>query len=95
MFLEPTSGDESPVPFTLPFLPTGDASANDFAQGRPTYRQETLRHILLGDYGAITDAIGQMVALGYSDRIAWSDPIPTGRSGEYIAVMTRRRGMRS
>ncbi|WP_017297455.1 hypothetical protein [Nodosilinea nodulosa] len=86
MFLEPTSGDESPVPFTL-----------------PTYRQETLRHILLGDYGVITDAIGQLVALGYSvgeacpkgNRVAWSDPIPTGRSGEYVAVMTRRRGMRS
>ncbi|PSR15978.1 hypothetical protein C8255_20295 [filamentous cyanobacterium CCP3] len=78
MFLEPTSGDESPVPFSL-----------------PAYRQETLRHILLGDYGAITDAIGQLVALGYSDRVAWSDPIPTGRSGEYVAVMTRRRGMRS
>ncbi|MGG6237138.1 hypothetical protein ACQ4N7_00745 [Nodosilinea sp. AN01ver1] len=78
MFLEPTSGDDSPVPFTL-----------------PTYRQETLRHILLGDYGAVTDAIGQLVALGYSDRVAWSDPIPSGRSGEYIAVMTRRRGMRS
>ncbi|PSR17007.1 hypothetical protein C8255_14910 [filamentous cyanobacterium CCP3] len=78
MFLEPTSGDESPVPFSL-----------------PTYRQETLRHILLGDYGAIADAIGQLVALGYSDRVAWSDPIPTGRSGEYIAVMTRRRGLRS
>ncbi|PSN11069.1 hypothetical protein C7293_25735 [filamentous cyanobacterium CCT1] len=78
MFLEPTSGDESPVPFTL-----------------PTYRQETLRHILLGDYGAIVDAIGQLVALGYSDRVAWSDPIPSGRSGEYIAVMTRRRGLRS
>ena len=76
MFLEPTSGDESPVPFTL-----------------PTYRQKTLRHILLGDYGAITDAIGQLVALGYSDRVAWSDPIPTGRSGEYISVMTRRRGV--
>ncbi len=60
----------------------------------PTYRQETLRHILLGDYGAVTDAIGQLVALGYSDKVAWSDPIPTGRSGEYLAVMTRRRGMR-
>ncbi|TVQ08252.1 MAG: hypothetical protein EA368_12260 [Leptolyngbya sp. DLM2.Bin27] len=61
----------------------------------PTYRQETLRHILLGDYGAVTDAIGQLVALGYSDKVAWSDPIPSGRSGEYLAVMTRRRGMRS
>jgi len=24
-------------------------------------------------------------------RIAWSDPLPTGRDGEYISVMTRRR----
>jgi hypothetical protein len=78
MFLEPTPGDDSPAPFTL-----------------PTYRQETLRHILLGDYGAVTDAIGQLVSLGYSDKVAWSDPIPTGHSGEYLAVMTRRRGMRS
>ncbi|MGB3201929.1 MAG: hypothetical protein WBA99_13575 [Nodosilinea sp.] len=78
MFLEPTSEDESPVPFTL-----------------PTYRQETLRHILLGDYGAVIDAIGRLVAMGYSDKVAWSDPMPSGRSGEYIAVMTRRRGRRS
>ncbi|WP_228053850.1 hypothetical protein [Nodosilinea sp. LEGE 07298] len=55
MFLEPAPGDDSPAPFTLPF---------NIAQGRPTYRQETLRHILLGDYGAVTDAIGQLVALG-------------------------------
>ena len=39
------------------------------------------------------EAINQMAALGYCDRIAWSNPIPTGRSGEYISVMTRRRGV--
>jgi hypothetical protein len=57
----------------------------------PTYRQETLRHILLGDYAALMEAIHQMASLGYCDRIAWSDPIPTGRSGEYLSIMTRRR----
>jgi hypothetical protein len=59
----------------------------------PTYRQETLRHILLGDYGALIDGISHLVSLGYCDPIAWSAPIPTGRSGEYISVMTRRRGV--
>ncbi|PSN16086.1 hypothetical protein C7293_04335 [filamentous cyanobacterium CCT1] len=59
----------------------------------PTYRQETLRHILLGDYAALMEAINQMAALRYCDKIAWSDPIPTGRSGEYLSVMTRRRGV--
>jgi len=59
----------------------------------PTYRQETLRHILLGDYAALMEAINHMVSLGYCDRIVWSAPIPTGRSGEYLSIMTRRRGV--
>jgi hypothetical protein len=58
----------------------------------PTYRQETLRHLLLGDYAALTEAINHLAALGYCDKIAWSDPIATGRSGEYLSIMTRRRG---
>ena len=33
----------------------------------------------------------QISALGYCDRIAWSKPLPTGRNGEYISVMTRKR----
>ncbi|PSN13097.1 hypothetical protein C7271_22885 [filamentous cyanobacterium CCP5] len=56
----------------------------------PTYRPDRLCHILLGDYSALVEAINRMVVLGYCDRIAWLDPIPTGRSGEYISVMTRR-----
>ncbi|TVQ12176.1 MAG: hypothetical protein EA368_04320 [Leptolyngbya sp. DLM2.Bin27] len=59
----------------------------------PIYRQEILRHILLGDYAAMTEAIHQMAALGYCDKIAWSNPIATGRSGEYLSIMTRRRGV--
>jgi hypothetical protein len=31
-----------------------------------------------------------MEVLRYCNRIAWLNPIPTGRSGEYIGVMTRR-----
>ena len=57
----------------------------------PTFNQEAVRHILLGDYGAIIDSINRMTVLGYCERIAWSEPLPTGRHGEYISVMTRKR----
>jgi hypothetical protein len=56
----------------------------------PTYQPDKLCHILLGDYAALIDAINRMEVLHYCERIAWIDPIPTGRSGEYISVMTRR-----
>ncbi|WOD37682.1 hypothetical protein [Nodosilinea sp. E11] len=69
----------------------GDALPTSFTL--PTYRQETLRHILLGDYAALIEAINHMASLGYCDKVAWSNPIPTGRSGEYLSIMTRRRGV--
>jgi hypothetical protein len=56
----------------------------------PTYRPDRLTHILLGDYAAVMEAINRMELLRYCDRVAWIEPIPTGRSGEYISVMTRR-----
>ena len=57
----------------------------------PSYKQEAVRHILLGDRPDLIEAINRMVVLGYCERIAWTDPIPTGREGEYISVMTRKQ----
>jgi hypothetical protein len=57
----------------------------------PSLNSEAVRHILLGDYGALIEAINRMAVLGYCERIAWSEPLPTGRNGEFISVMTRRR----
>jgi len=57
----------------------------------PSFNQETVRHLLIGDYGAIIDAMNRMALLGYCERLAWSEPLPTGRTGEYISVMTRKR----
>jgi len=64
----------------------------------PTYQPDRLCHILLGDYAAVVAAINRMEVLHYcvgeacpeGKRIAWLDPIPTGRNGEYISVMSRR-----
>ena len=64
----------------------------------PTYRPDRLTHILLGDYAAVIEAINRRSVLRYcvgraypeGNRVVWIEPIPTGRSGEYISVMTRR-----
>lgn len=56
----------------------------------PTYQPDRLTHILVGDYAAVLEAINRMEVLRYCARVAWIDPVPTGRSGEYISVMTRR-----
>jgi hypothetical protein len=57
----------------------------------PSFNQETVRHILLGDYSALLEAMNRMAVLGYCEKLAWSEPLPTGRQGEYISVMTRKR----
>ena len=56
----------------------------------PSYQPERVVHFLLGSHGALIDAINRMVVLGYCERIAWTNPIPTGRNGEYICLMSSR-----
>ncbi|MBD2256693.1 hypothetical protein [Pseudanabaena sp. FACHB-2040] len=66
-----------------------DNTASNFQL--PSYQPEKLCHILLGDYAAVIEAINRMAVLHYCDRISWLDPIPTGRGGEYISLMTRKQ----
>ena len=56
----------------------------------PSYQPRRLVHFLLGDYAAVIDAVNRMAALKYCDRALWTDPIPTGRNGEYICLMSLR-----
>ncbi|MGB3494515.1 MAG: hypothetical protein WBA57_17435 [Elainellaceae cyanobacterium] len=73
------------------FQPASSGAAQSAPQfNLPTFNQEVVRHILLGDYSAVVEAINRMAVLGYCERIAWSEPIPTGRNGEFISVMTRK-----
>lgn len=58
----------------------------------PTYQPDRLCQILLGDQAAIIEAINRMEVLHYCDRVAWIEPIPTGRHGEYISLMSQWRG---
>jgi hypothetical protein len=56
----------------------------------PLANQEIVRHILLGDYGAIIRTIRTLAVCQYAEPLQWSQPIPTGRAGEYLSIMTRR-----
>ncbi|NJL46186.1 MAG: hypothetical protein HC929_00050 [Leptolyngbyaceae cyanobacterium SM2_5_2] len=42
----------------------------------PSYGQEIVRHILLGDRRAVEEAINRLASLHYCDRIEWSRPVP-------------------
>ncbi|NJL48785.1 MAG: hypothetical protein HC929_16540 [Leptolyngbyaceae cyanobacterium SM2_5_2] len=42
----------------------------------PSYGQEIVRHILLGDRRAVEEAIHRLSSTGYCDRIEWSRPVP-------------------
>ncbi|MBD2260610.1 hypothetical protein [Pseudanabaena sp. FACHB-2040] len=61
----------------------------------PPPNQETLRHILLGDYAILRDTIHTLHRLGYADAGDWSKPMLTGRGGEYVSILTQRRASNS
>ena len=73
------------------FQPSSGATQPAPQFNLPSFNQETVRHILLGDYSALIEAMNRMAVLGYCERLAWSEPLPTGRNGEFISVMTRKR----
>jgi hypothetical protein len=52
--------------------------------------QETLKHILIGDYGATIATQNLLAVLKYAEKILWTQPQPTGVTGEYISVLIRR-----
>ena len=57
----------------------------------PTYHPDRLCHIFTGRLcrrHRSHQPHGKCFATG--ERIAWVEPIPTGRNGEYISVMSRR-----
>lgn len=56
----------------------------------PPADQSILRMFLLGDIVTVRSMIGQLASLGVADAKHWSAPQPTGKTGEYIAVHTRR-----
>ncbi|MBD2259219.1 hypothetical protein [Pseudanabaena sp. FACHB-2040] len=52
--------------------------------------QETLKHILIGDYGAIIATQKLLATLNYADKTFWTQPQLIGATGEYISVLIKR-----
>lgn len=56
----------------------------------PPADQSVLRMFMLGDLGTVHAMIARLASAGIADAKHWSAPQPTGRTGEYIAVHTKR-----
>ncbi|HEY9881439.1 MAG TPA: hypothetical protein V6D29_23500 [Leptolyngbyaceae cyanobacterium] len=74
MFQSPQSGTNVPtVPPT--YLPKREP------------RREKLCHVLYGTPEVIDRGIKHLHTLGYADPNDWSDPIPSGREGQWMSVL--------
>ncbi len=53
-------------------------------------RREPVRHLLFGSPRVVQMTIKHLHKLGYAEPNDWSKPIPTGRSGEVMAILTKQ-----
>ena len=70
--------------------PTGGGDSVSANFQLPNYQPDKLCHNLLGDRATLLTVIKRLEILGYCDRLAWIDPIPTGRNSEHISLMSRK-----
>ena len=54
------------------------------------YSQEPVRHMLFGTLPAVQATIRLLHIRGYAEPNDWSEPIPTGRPKEVMAILTKR-----
>jgi len=54
------------------------------------YYQESVRHMLFGPLPAVQATIRLLHIRGYAEPNDWSEPIPTGRPNEVMAILTKR-----
>jgi len=52
-------------------------------------QREPVRHMLFGSLAAVRLNIKTLHKKGYAEPNDWSKPIPTGRSGEVMAILVK------
>ena len=52
-------------------------------------QREAVRHMLFGSLAAVQLNIKSLHKIGYAEPNDWSKPIPTGRSGEVMAILVK------
>lgn len=75
MFQDPTQGANAPN--SSPII-------------LPEYQYETVRHLLLGSPIPVRNTIALLHTLTYAEPNDWSQPLPTGRPNEVMAILTKR-----
>ena len=56
----------------------------------PDHQYETVRHLLFGSLTGVRLTIQDLHSKHYAEPNDWSQPIPTGRPNEVMAILTRR-----
>ena len=96
MFIPTLEGAAAPT--VLPADSSANSSPNSSADspntqtlGRPTgHSPEAIRHMLFGSLCAVQATIHHLHKLRYAEVDDWSQPIPTGRPNEVMAILTKK-----
>ncbi|MEA5465078.1 hypothetical protein VB741_15240 [Leptothoe sp. PORK10 BA2] len=72
--------EDVPAPVVLPAIP---ATTSPF-------QPDKVRHLIFGTLAAIQLTIKELHKRGYAEPNDWSQPLPTGRPGEVMAILTKR-----
>ena len=75
--------------FQAPERSTSSASAQPVQSENTSQTKEPIRHMLFGSPAGVRQVIHLLHKLGYAEPNAWSRPMPTGRPGEVMAILTR------
>lgn len=77
--LAPTARQEIPAPVVLPAIPVTSSP----------FQPDKVRHLIFGTPHTIAFTIKDLHKRGYADPNDWSQPLPTGRPGEVMAILTK------
>ncbi len=66
------------------------ATPNPPSSGQNTPDKSPIRHLLFGSMHSVQTTIQRLHQLGYAEPNDWSRPIPTGKPGEVMTVLTKR-----
>ena len=70
--------------------PTLSPSQVPLTKKAPSDDYESVRHLLFGSLRGVQATIRDVHIRGYAEAGSWSQPIPTGRANEVMAILTKR-----
>lgn len=76
----PIARQDIPAPVVLPAIPATTS----------LFQPDKVRHLIFGTVNTIGLTIKDLHKRGYADPNDWSKPLPTGRPGEMMAILTKR-----